>query len=234
MCRRYKLAVPFREIIPLYNLANIPYSKLDNIPARYNIAPSQDVAVIRSGENDAGTMMRTLDMLRWGLVPSWAKDLKIGYSLINAMAETVSAQASFREAFKRRRCIIPADGFYAWKKVDGGTKQPYCIGMKGGEPFGFAGLWEQWTDRESGETVRSCAIITTTPNELVAPIHNRMPVILHPADNAAWLGEAPGELATFGALLRPYPAGRMSMWPVDKRIANVKNQGRELAEPIAV
>jgi putative SOS response-associated peptidase YedK len=234
MCRRYKLTVPFREIVPIYNLTNIPYGKFDNIPARYNIAPSQDIAVIRSDENDAGTMMRTLDMLRWGLVPSWAKDLKMGHSLINAMGETVSAHASFREAFKRRRCIIPADGFYEWKKVDAETKQPYCFGMKGGELFGFAGLWEQWTDRESGETVRSCAIITTTPNELVAPIHNRMPVILHPADNAAWLGEAPDELATFSALLRPYPAERMTMWPVDKRIANVKNQGRELAEPISV
>src|SRR5438477_11274422 len=150
------------------------------------VAPTQDILAVRFNPE---TKERALDMLRWGLVPYWAKDIKIGFSLINAKAETVAEKPAFREAFTKRRCIIPADGFYEWKKLDAKTKQPYAIVMKDRSVFGFAGLWERWKDKVSGEIVQSCAIVTTEPNEVCAPIHNRMPVILSPENYARWLGE---------------------------------------------
>src|SRR5438477_11225597 len=179
MCGRFVLKAPFSELVRLYNVTNNI-----NLEPRYNIPPTEDVAVVRSHDGN-----RTLDMLRWGLVPYWAKDIKIGFSLINAKAETVAEKPAFREAFTKRRCIIPADGFYEWKKLDPKTKQPYAIVMKDRSVFGFAGLWERWKDKVSGEIVQSCAIVTTEPNEVCAPIHNRMPVILSPENYARWLGE---------------------------------------------
>jgi len=134
---------------------------------------------VRSHDGD-----RTLDMLRWGLVPWWAKDIKVGFSNINAKAETVAEKPAYRDAFKERRCIIPADGFYEWKKLDPKTKQPYAIVMEDRSVFGFAGLWERWKNRTTGETIQSCTIVTTTPNKICAPIHDRMPAILGPANYA--------------------------------------------------
>lgn len=171
-------------------------------------------------------------MMRWGLVPFWARDVKISYDLINAMAETVAEKPAFRDAFKKRRCIIPADGFYEWQKLDARRKQPYAIVMKDRSVFGFAGLWESWQGWASGEVIRSCTIITTEPNALCAPIHNRMPVILDPKDYAAWLGEEPATPATLTAMLTPYPATRMEAFKIGSRIGNVKFDEPSLAEPL--
>ena len=224
MCGRFVLKAPFSEIARLYNLTNNL-----NLEPRYNIPPTENVAVVRAGKEGAG---RTLDMLRWGLVPWWAKDLKVSFSNINAKAETVAEKPAFRDAFKERRCIIPADGFYEWKKLDAKTKQPYAIVMKDRGAFGFAGLWERWKDKASGETVQSCAIITTTPNEVCAPIHDRMPVILPPESYASWLGEKSAEPCQLLGMLKPYPAELMEAYPVSTRVGNVKNTDAALFEPL--
>lgn len=223
MCGRYKLTVPFREIVRLYNLTNSV-----NLPARYNIAPTQDVLAV---VDDPETKRRRGEMMRWGLVPIWAKDTKIGYSLINAMAETVDAKPAYREAFKKRRCIIVAEGFYEWQKIDSQRKQPYLIAMKDERPFGFAGLWETWTDKASGETIRSYTIIMTAPNALCAPIHNRMPVILDPGDYVRWLGERPVTSNELQEMLRPYYGKPMKATKIGPRIGNVKNERPELVQP---
>lgn len=165
-------------------------------------------------------------------MPYWAKDIKIGYSLINAKCETVAEKPAFRDAFKERRCIIPADGFYEWRKLDTKTKQPYAIVMKDRSVFGFAGLWERWKNRATGETIQSCSIITTTPNEVCAPIHDRMPVILEPASYARWLGEEPTEPPHLMMMLKPYPADAMEAYPVGPRVGSVKNTHAALFEPL--
>lgn len=224
MCGRYKLTVPLREIVRLYNLTNSV-----NLPARYNIAPTQDVlAVIYDG----ATKQRRGEMIRWGLVPFWAEDTKIGYSLINANGETVAGKPAYREAFKKRRCIIPADGFYEWQKIDSERKEPYLITLKHERPFGFAGLWESWTDKASGEVIRSCTIITTEPNKVCAPIHNRMPVILDPGDYARWLGERPVTSNELQGMLRPYYAKPMKAIMIGPKIGNVKGDEPSLIESI--
>lgn len=221
---RYKLTVSFREIVRLYNLTNSV-----NLPSRYNIAPTQDVLVVI---DDGATKQRRGEMMRWGLVPFWAKDAKIGYSLINAKAETVAEKPAFRDAFKKRRCIIPADGFYEWQKIDAMRRQPYLIAMKDDRPFSFAGLWEKWTDEASGEVIRSCTIITTEPNALCAPIHNRMPVILDPSSYARWLGKRPVTSNELQGMLRPYPANEMKAIKIGPRIGNVKYDEPSLVEPL--
>jgi putative SOS response-associated peptidase YedK len=168
------------------------------------------------------------------LVPYWAKDIKIGYSLINAKAETVAEKPAFRDAFKSRRCLIAADGFYEWKKLDAKTKQPYAITMKDRSLFGFAALWERWADKTSGEVVRSCSIITTTPNEITAPIHDRMPVIVAPEDYGKWLGEEEADPVRLLQMLKPYPAELMMAFPVDPKVGNVRYDEAALIEPLAV
>jgi putative SOS response-associated peptidase YedK len=225
MCGRFVLKAPFSELVKLYNITNIGV----NLEPRYNIAPTLDIAVVRSNPETG----RTLDMLRWGLVPWWAKDTKIGYSTINAKAETIATKPAFRDAFKARRCIIPADAFYEWKKLDAKRKQPYAIVPKDGGVFSFAGLWERWKDKTSGETLRTCTIITTEPNELCAPIHNRMPAILPPEAWGPWLGEKDSPCDELLKLLRPYPAQQMRAYPIGAKVGNVKNEGAELLEPIA-
>ena len=173
--------------------------------------------------------------LRWGLIPFWAKDAKVGYSMINAKAETITEKSSFREPFKSRRCIIPADGFYEWKQTGPKTKQPYAIVMKDRSVFGFAGLWERWKDKASGgELVESCTIVTTEPNAVCAPIHNRMPVILEPEGYATWLGEREASQDELLGLLRPYSAEKMTAFPIGRKVGNVKNDGPELLEPMAM
>lgn len=225
MCGRFALYGPFSEIARLYRLTNSV-----NTRPRYNIAPTQDVLAV---VYDDDAKERHAEMLRWGLVPFWAKDVKIGYSLINAMAETVATKPSFREAFKKRRCIIPADAFYEWQKTGPKTKQPYAITMKDRSVFGFAGLWERWTDKASGEVVRSCTIITTAPNEVCAPIHNRMPVILDPAKYGRWLGEEMATPEELHGLLRPFSAESMKAFPVDARVGNVRNDDASLIATVA-
>ena len=224
MCGRFVLKAPFSELVRLYSVTNNL-----NLEPRYNIPPTEDIAVVRTDLADNG---RRLNMLRWGLVPYWAKDIKIGFSLINAKAETVAEKPAFRDAFKERRCIIPADGFYEWKKLDTKTKQPYAIVMKDRSVFGFAGLWERWKDRTSGQTIQSCSIITTTPNEICAPIHNRMPVILPKENYAKWLGEEATEPPHLMSMLKPYPAEAMEAYPVGSRVGSVKNTDAGLFEPL--
>ena len=225
MCGRFVLKAPFSELVRLYNVTNNL-----NLEPRYNIPPTENIAAVRPDPVGTG---RRLDMLRWGLVPWWAKDLKVSFSNINAKAETVAEKPAFRDAFRERRCVIPADGFYEWKKIDAKTKQPYAIVMKDRSVFGFAGLWERWKDRASGEMIQSCTIITTTPNEVCAALHDRMPVILEPKDYARWLSEEATDPPHLMAMLRPYPAEAMEAYPVSARVGNVKNTDATLFEPLA-
>jgi len=225
MCGRYSLTTPLEAVTNLFGVAGRP-----NFPARYNIAPTQDVPVVRAADGDGdgdGDGGRRLDLLRWGLVPHWAKDLKVGSRMINARAESAAKSPAFRNAFRQRRCLVPADGFYEWRKLPGGTKQPYRITLKAGL-FAFAGLWEAWHD-PAGETVRTFTILTTDANELLMPIHDRMPVILAPADYDAWLGAE--DPAAVQALLQPFPAAAMVATPVSARVNNVRNDDAACIAP---
>ena len=225
MCGRYLNKLPVAEIARIFGTRNT----LPNYPERFNIAPTDPVLAVRF---NAKTRERTLDALRWGLVPHWAKDLKAGATKINARAETVATLPAFRDAFQARRCLIPASGFYEWKKA-GGTRQPYAVVPEGEPLFAFAGLWENWRDRTAGEGaewIRTCAIITGEPNELVAPIHNRMPVILPREAWPRWLGEEPADKDSLLALLKPFPVERMRVYQISAKVNSVKNDGPELLD----
>jgi len=174
---------------------------------------------------------RSLDLLRWGLIPYWAKDIKIGYSTFNAKAEGIETRPAFRDPFERRRCLVPVDNFFEWEKTAAG-KQPYAVGLADRGIMALAGLWDRWRS-PAGEIVRSFTVITTTPNELCAELHNRMPVVLKPETWSMWLGEEPGDPLRLKALLRPYPAEEMVAWPVSPRVGNVKNNDPSLIEPLA-
>jgi putative SOS response-associated peptidase YedK len=180
-------------------------------PASFNIAPSMQVLVVRV---DARSNERTLDSLQWGLIPYFAKDRKVAWKHINARAETVATQPSYRAAFAKRRCLIVANGFFEWAR----DKQPYAYALKSREPLAFAGLWENWKDPATQAWLRSCTIITTSPNELVRPVHDRMPVILDPADYARWLGEVPADAPALNALLKPLPDDALVSWPVSRAL----------------
>jgi putative SOS response-associated peptidase YedK len=174
---------------------------------------------------------RSLDLLRWGLVPYWAKDLNVGFANINAKAEGIETRPAFREAFRQRRCLVPVDNFFEWKKTVNG-KQPYAIALADRKLMALAGLWESWRS-PAGERVRSFAIITTTPNELCGELHNRMPVVLKPETWPVWLGEEPADASSLKALLAPFPSDEMICWPVSARVGNVKNNDPSLIERIA-
>jgi len=189
-----------------------------DIEPRYNVAPTQQVVAIRL---DPAAENRELALLRWGLIPRWADDPSIGNRMINARAETVAGKPSFRQAFKKRRCLVVADGFFEWKKI-GGKKQPYYIHLKDDQPFGFAGLWERW-NRE-GEEIQSCTIITTEPNELMKPIHNRMPVIVQSTDYDRWLDPDFEDGKALQQVLRRYPAELMEAYPVSTLVNNPRNE----------
>ena len=189
----------------------------------YNVAPQSVQPVVRLGR-DGGKPEFAL--LRWGLVPHWAKDAKIGYSTINARAEEAATKPAFREALRQRRCLVPADAFYEWQKCDAKSKQPFAIGLKSGGPFAFAGLWERWRPKE-GEALETFTILTTDPNELLEPIHDRMPVILEPKDYRRWMEPASFERPPVD-LMRPFPAQSMIAWPVSERVGNVRNDDPEL------
>ena len=218
MCGRYNLIEDARALVDFFTLDN----SLEMLP-RYNIAPSQDIPVVRQDREG-----RELSLLRWGLIPHWAKDHKIGYRMINARAETVAQKPSFRTAFRRRRCLIPATGFYEWKKVAGG-KQPYNIRMKDGGLFAFAGLWERWKGGD-GNLVESCTIIVTDANDLVRPVHERMPVILDPADYGTWLDPGLQEPARLRPLLVPHPSAGMDLYPVSSRVGSPANDDPQLVQ----
>jgi putative SOS response-associated peptidase YedK len=201
-------------------------TRVHNYPPRWNAAPSQELLVIRRN-HETGAI--SLDPLRWGLIPHWCSDPKGGRKPINAKCETVHKLPMFRDAYRRRRCILPVDGFFEWKAIKGQkAKQPYAIGMKDGTPFGLAGIWENWKEPASGEWIRTFAIITTDANELVATIHDRMPLILAPADYSRWLGEEqdPREL------MKTYPAEPMRMWPISTRVNKPENDDASILEPV--
>ncbi len=217
MCGRYSLTSPLESMRALFGFDEFP-----NLRPRYNIAPTQDVPVVRVGEVGA----RELSMLRWGLVPSWATELGGAAPLINARGETVAEKPSFRDAFAKRRCLIPTDGFYEWKKAAKGAKQPYRIALPDDAPFAFAGIWERWQSAQ-GELLESCAIITTAASEQIVDIHHRMPVILHPESYDAWLAEP------LGGLLAAY-SGEVRAYPIGTAVNKVANDDRSLWTPVEI
>jgi putative SOS response-associated peptidase YedK len=219
MCGRFTLRTSANLVAETFGL----FEGLGELPPRYNIAPTQTVLAIR--RTDASP---AFCRLRWGLVPFWADDLKIGNRLLNARADSVADKPAFRAAFVRRRCLIPADGFYEWTAV-GKRKQPFHFQMRGGQPFAFAGLWERWGKDESA--VESCTIITTDANGTVRPIHDRMPVILPARDHARWLDPAVADKSVLLEMLRPYPESEMTARAVSERVNSPKNEGPECLEP---
>jgi putative SOS response-associated peptidase YedK len=220
MCGRFTLIADPEELQAAYELSASP----TDLTPRYNIAPGQHVAVVA---NNAG---RRLELFKWGLIPSWAKDPKIGYRMINARGETLADKPSFRTALKKRRCLILADGFYEWKK-ELKSKTPMYIQMKDRRPFAFAGLWETWKSPE-GELIKTCTIITTTPNALVGKIHDRMPVILPPKAYDLWLTpeELPAEKSL--RLLKPFPASQMKAVAVSPLVNNARVDAPECVVPV--
>jgi putative SOS response-associated peptidase YedK len=221
MCGRFTLRTRLNELLQFYSIE----SQLEWEP-RFNIAPSQSIAVIR---NDPQADRREVAMLRWGLIPSWADDIHIGNRLINARAETLATTPSFKRAFKSRRCLVPADGFYEWKKSDK-TKQPYFIHMADERPFVFAGLWECWT--KSQPAVESCTIITTMPNAVVADIHDRMPVILPEAAAMHWLDPHEQDADLLASLLVPYAESEMIAYPVSPLVNSPQHDSAACIQPI--
>jgi putative SOS response-associated peptidase YedK len=220
MCGRYTLSTPAGRLAEEFQLDE---AAVDLTPS-YNVAPTQQVAAVL--EDEGG---RRLEMLRWGLVPSWADDPEIGSRMINARSETPPEKPSFRSAFRRRRCLIPADGFYEWKREEGG-KQPYYFRMQDGRPFAFAGLWESW-DKGGGELL-TCTILTTRPNSVAEEIHDRMPVILpHDAYNA-WL-DPDADREELGELMIPYPGDDLETYPVSRFVNSPRNNDRRCIEPAA-
>jgi len=222
MCGRFTLTVDPSELQDVLPFATVAADA--TWAPRYNIAPTQPVAVVANNGKNA------LEFFRWGLIPSWAKDSSIGNRMINARAETLAEKPSFRNAFKRRRCLIPADGFYEWRK-DSASKTPMYVRLKSGEPFAFAGLWEAWRAPD-GKTVLSCAIITTTPNSLMEKIHDRMPVILKPDAYERWIDPAESDPEALGRLLKPYPASHMTAHAVSKLVNKPENDSPQCVVPV--
>lgn len=219
MCGRYTLTSGPDRIRERFGVVEVPYE----LAARYNIAPSQDVPVI------ANLPGRRVEMFRWGLIPAWAREPSVGHRMINARAETLREKPSFRAAFAKRRCLILADGFYEWQKVGSG-KVPMYVRLASREPFAFAGLWESWQPAD-GEAVRSCTVITTEANAVLAPIHDRMPVILAPEHYARWLDPQPVAAQQLQPLLVPYPAGEMEAFAVSRLVNNPGNDTPACIEP---
>lgn len=219
MCGRFTLFADQRLVLDHFGIRDAPAL----LTPRYNIAPSQDIAAVRQG-----TEGRELVMLRWGLVPSWAKEPATGFPMINARAETVATKPAYRTAFRRRRCLIPADGFYEWKQADG--KQPYRFTVGDGL-FAFAGLWEHWQG-PAGEAVESCTILVTDANDLVRRVHDRMPVIVDPTDYAFWLDPGITEPEALRPLLTPFPADRMRAWPVSRKVNRAGYEAVDVIEAV--
>ncbi len=194
----------------------------------YNVAPQSFQPVVRLSRH---TGQREIVLMRWGFVPHSSKDARIGPPTTHAKAETIASAPAFREAMKRRRCLVPADAFYEWQKVDAKTEQPFAIALKDGAHYGFAGIWERWKEAKGYESLETFLLITTDPNELIRPLHDRMPVIIEPSDYGRWL--TPGDpLHPPLDLLRPFPADRMIAWKVDARVGNVKNDDERLLEAV--
>jgi putative SOS response-associated peptidase YedK len=199
----------------------------DLVAPRYNIAPTQLVSAITEIEN-----LREVSIFKWGLVPHWAKDESIGNKLINARAETLREKPSFRDAFRSRRCIIPASGFYEWQKTAKGAKQPFYFYLKEKEVFGFAGLWEEWLDKETGELTETCTIITTEANDVLKPVHDRMPVILKSDAYQEWLNPKEKNTDRLQKMLVSYPAEEMESHAVSRAVNIASSDSAELIAPV--
>ncbi len=220
MCGRFSLKSTFQAIEDEFSIEE---SEIEILP-RYNIAPTQSVPVIVNNGK------RRLVPFRWGLIPSWSEDESIGSKMINARAETLTHKVSFKNALKKRRCLIIADGFYEWNKTDSG-KKPMFIYLKNEKPFSFAGLWESWKTTD-GKIIRSCTIITTTPNQLISPIHNRMPVIIQKGYRSLWLEPNNADETKLVGLLKPYPYEEMAAYEVSKYVNSPANDSPICCEPI--
>jgi len=216
VCGRFAFYSPSEATAALFGV-----SASIEVQPRYNIAPTQYIAAIRDGSEG-----RELAMLRWGLVPSWAKDPSIGNRMINARAETVAEKPSFRAAFRHRRCIVLADGFYEWRR-ESNAKTPYFISLASSEPFALAGLWENWNDKSSGEALQTTTLITTAANAFMQPLHHRMPLILQPDAATEWLA---GSVDLLEQAADQAPA--LQAWPVDRRVNNARNEGEELIDAV--
>ena len=223
MCGRYRLSRRKRLVEEYFD--STPWD--DDWNPRYNIAPTQSVPVIRQNPKEP---VRQLAQMKWGLVPSWAKDASGAAGMINARSETAATKPAFRDSLKFRRCLIPADGFYEWIRT-GKAKQPYCFEVNNRELFAFAGLWDRWKD-PSGNWIKTCSILTTTPNAVTSTVHDRMPVILHPDDYGVWLDPGMKDLAAVSDLLKPYDARLMRCYPISTRINHVANDDEECSAPV--
>ncbi len=223
MCGRFTLALGRAGLMEAFPGFDVP----EDLPTRYNIAPSQAVPVI------ANQGAQRVELFRWGLIPSWAKDPAIGNKMINARAETLTEKPAFRAAYRRRRCLILADGFYEWQAQAGSrTKTPFYFKLASGKAFGFAGLWEFWQSA-AGDEICSCTIITTDANALVASVHDRMPVILPPEAHAAWLDPAEIDPAVLNSWLKPYPAEAMTTYTVSAAVNSPQNDSPVCIVPTA-
>ena len=224
MCGRFTLTASFEQIIERFEIEQ--FIEEDLFSPSYNVAPSQSVlSVINDGSKNR------VGFLRWGLIPSWAKDEKIGFKLINARAETLNEKPSFRQAYRSRRCLVIADSFYEWKRHDDKTKTPMRIKLKSDQLFSMAGIWEQWKSPQ-GKSIFTCSVITTAPNELVKDIHDRMPVILKPEDEKIWLDRAITDTARLDHLLKPLDPDLMEAYEVSSLVNSPKNNSVELIQEI--
>ena len=221
MCGRFAFYSPHEAVGLVFGVPDPP-----DVAPRWNIAPTQYVAAVRESGGP-----RALAMLHWGLVPAWAKERAIGARMINARAETLAGKPSFRSAFQRRRCLVPADGWYEWQRA-GAVKQPWYMSFDDGRPFGMAGLWERWRDPVSGEPLESCCIVTTTPSAAVAHVHDRMPVIVPPAAYSEWLDPRNADTARLARLLGACELPGLAARPVSRRVNDARNQGADLVEPV--
>jgi putative SOS response-associated peptidase YedK len=227
VCGRFVSSSSAADLAAYFGAEGVPEETLEK---SWNVAPTNDVFVVHA---DGG--VRRIDAFHWGLVPLWAKDPKVGSRMINARSETLASKGAFKPAFRKRRCIVPADGFYEWKKVPGQKqKQPYFIHRSDGEPYAFAGLWETWRgpDRDDSQQLRSTTIITTSANESMAAVHDRMPVILPPSAWDEWLDPADDDIETLGRLLVPAPPHLTVLRPVGTGVNHVRNKGSELIEEV--
>jgi putative SOS response-associated peptidase YedK len=225
MCGRYRLSRRKQIIEEYFDAADWQ----DDWTPRYNIAPTQPVPVVRQHPKEP---RRDLSLMRWGLIPSWAKDTSGTARMINARSETAHTLPAFREAMKLRRCVVPADGFYEWQRR-GSAKQPFCFEVSDGVLFAFAGLWERW-HAPSGQWAKSCSILTTTPNAVTSTVHDRMPVILHPDSYDLWLDPGMTDVQVVSELLKPYDAGLMRCYPVSNRVNHVGNDDEECSRHVDV
>lgn len=221
MCGRYTLRTPVEDLAKFFHLAETP-----PLTPRYNIAPTQPVATVLVLTGD-----RQFQLMRWGLIPPWAKDLSVGSRMTNARAETIAEKPAFRAALRERRCLVMADGFYEWQQK-GTLKQPYYVVKKDKSPFAFAGLWERWEPPDSGEPMESCTIITTEANALVRAFHERMPIILDADDFDLWLDPDVTEPQRLLPLLKPYPAEEMEAYPVSNIVNSPAHESGECVQHV--